>query len=335
MEDLKSPFELLQLEAPAAASLTLLTHEILQAIARKVSKEPNAILTWAWFETIFGLTTSQARTRVGALQEAGLVKAVLIGNKTRPKGQRFSLTAAGHRVCELLRSVYSRQPAALPATAPSNKPVVEHAAPNPTHVDLTKRLSDKARARFDAMPEAARNQILTALRRGEEPDYEALAEHLPEPTLIAIAQYLERLMSASSEDSVKTTPLGVETRVPAASADKLALARAAGVPVPIVRSTTETSNGVAQHVELLLAETAVRHPQLLRSGELRRALPQLVWATLVGTLADYGPPLLRIRAATKWLAEKRWQCPRGFDPSAAKALLAGVRLEPATLSQVA
>lgn len=83
-----------------------------------------------------------------------------------------------------------------------------------------------------------------------------------------------------------------------------------GPPKPI------EEGAVIALAQLAVNEAQRRHPELARAPTfLRRLLPELVWASMKGVLADYGEPLRRVRTALRLMADSRWTTPRHMPVS--------------------
>ncbi|MCZ8158452.1 MAG: hypothetical protein O9256_00915 [Rhizobiaceae bacterium] len=75
-------------------------------------------------------------------------------------------------------------------------------------------------------------------------------------------------------------------------------------------------NAVMALVRLAVTEAQSRHPDLVQAATFaERLLPELVWASMKGVLADYGEPLRRVRTALRLMSEHRWTTPRHMPPS--------------------
>lgn len=67
---------------------------------------------------------------------------------------------------------------------------------------------------------------------------------------------------------------------------------------------------------LALSEAQRRHPELAQAPSFAgQLLPELVWASMKGVLADYGEPLRRVRTALRLMSQKRWTTPRYMPPA--------------------
>lgn len=90
---------------------------------------------------------------------------------------------------------------------------------------------------------------------------------------------------------------------------------------PPITVTLDPSKGQEEGAAIALARLAVteaksRHPELVQAATFaERLLPELVWASMKGVLADYGEPLRRVRTALRLMSEHRWTTPRHMPPS--------------------
>lgn len=311
-----APLSSLIADHPAIATLSLAEISTLWRLGCAAKK--NRVLTYAWFQTVFGLTVSQARSRVARLCAAGVLERILVGTRTRPEGHRYTLTTAGIRLCQMLAPALARPDTA----AGQGGREVQASAPAP--VDLLPRLSEKARATLATLPPAPRSAIEESLAAGRHPDYELLAAMgLSDQLATSLHNVIDRLLD-------QTTPLVKEgtdaTRLAAPTPEQVERARALGVPVPRITAAREGAAQWAETAQLILSEAAVRHSDLLRQGKLLGRLPELLWATLSGSLADYGPPLLRVRVALRLLALGRWSTPKGFREADRRSLLGALAI---------
>lgn len=78
-----------------------------------------------------------------------------------------------------------------------------------------------------------------------------------------------------------------------------------------------TEEGAAIAIaRLALSEAQRRHPELAQAPSFAgQLLPELVWASMKGVLADYGEPLRRVRTALRLMSQKRWTTPRYMPPA--------------------
>jgi hypothetical protein len=75
---------------------------------------------------------------------------------------------------------------------------------------------------------------------------------------------------------------------------------------------------------LAMQEAQRRHPELARTPTFAgQLLPELVWASMKGVLADYGEPLRRVRTALRLMSERRWTTPRHMPKSFVSEFVAG------------
>ncbi len=322
---------LISTKLPPAARHLALEWDLLICIAKlEVREQTTTYNYWSFLK----LTFSQARARLALIERAGLAVSHVVKAGRTTLGKRWALTEQGRAALD----IYLQR---IPA--PAQTPSVAADSPSPTNpraADLYATMSERGRdALRKSLPDAVHGRVVDLLKHGTVPPADQLLDW---GVRESVATDIETSARNLAERALNTRSSGDEasaaTQVPAATDEDVQRARQAGVPVPCVREGEgENAAGITTAAQLLVREAATRRPDLLHRGVLLARLPQLLWAMLQGTVADYGAPLKRARALLKWLAEGAFEVPKGYTPAAGAALLSRIRIAsppPAAIAQL-
>lgn len=301
--------------APDLCNLTLLEMSMLNRLATA----GNRVLTYAWFATAFanlGVTVARARTRLAHLEKLDLLRSCVVGRGEQTEGKRYRLTERGERLVGSMHAAAATTTECEPASDKTSAPRNIYAL-----------ISEKGRAQLAAcLPTGVHALLVDRLSRGEHPDWETIEPLLGAALARDVHAFIERKLSEPMETPVRAQSHSEETLRPAPTEAQIESLKLRGIVVPDVVASSPEGEGVAEAARLFIMEAAVRAPQLLARGNLRRVLPEVLWAILRGPVADYGPLLKRVRCALRWIMGGRWTTPKGFKPAEAAPLMMAFRL---------
>lgn len=314
----------------------------LQALAF-IEARRGSITPWAAFTRVLGLTESQAKTRAGHLERAGLCVREVVEDPSRrgPKevGSRYRVTGLGRAVLERLERAWPEAFAATPRPAAAGRVGVPETTASPSRApvgpdvrDAPRRLTldqlrPADRQRITSFPFRLRNLVVAALSEGRAPDVAAaLALGLTRAQADALTAFIRDAQARAGQGraTVQVASTKAEDVVAAAPAAPAvvdaAIVPAASLPdgAPRAKATIAEASTYADVANLVLAEVSARASYApLRStpSKVVAALPQIVWACVHGSLTDYGPLLKRVRTALKLLVHGRWSVPKGMYPA--------------------
>ncbi len=122
--------------------------------------------------------------------------------------------------------------------------------------------------------------------------------------------------AAYSSAAVRGSRRSADTRTPPTRVE----ATASFVEINQSCSAKAEEGAAISLARLALSEAQRRHPELVSTPSFaERLLPELVWASMKGVLADYGEPLRRVRTALRLMSERRWTTPRHMPPAFASS----------------